>query len=236
VRAFSCSLPASVAQQLLRTWANGWTTSYRMHETELLNCIFGCVGCLDTQQNYLICPALWGVINVIVDKCSFDGFLSHLSLVNCSVLSAARLVVACLAYHSFKNSHLRLVLRLSVQGDLDEIVVVLRRVVSALLLKFSSTSCIGPRGLWPKLFSQSPLVFSANVADSSVTSNVLLRVPVQLLAAPCCGAHASRFGGDLGFNVVGANSVSVNYVASLRVTSNVLVQVPVQHVLREGAR
>jgi len=56
VRAFSASLPASVAQQLLRTWANGWTTSFRMHEIQLLNCFFGCFGQPDTQQHYLTCP------------------------------------------------------------------------------------------------------------------------------------------------------------------------------------
>ena len=95
-----------------------------MHETKLMNCVFGCVGCLDTQQHYLICFALWSVITVVVDKCPFDGFLSHLCLVNCSVLSAARLVVACLIYHSVKNSYLPFVRRLSAQGELDELVVI----------------------------------------------------------------------------------------------------------------
>ena len=95
-----------------------------MHETKLMNCVFGCAGCLDTQQHYLICPALWSVINVVVGKCPFDGFLSHLCLVNCSVLSAARLMVACLIYHPIKESYLPFVLHLSAQGELDELVIV----------------------------------------------------------------------------------------------------------------
>ena len=130
-----------------------------MHETKLMNCVFGCAGCLDTHQHYL----------VVVGKCPFDGFLSHLCLVNCSVLSAARLVVACLIYHSVKNSYLPFVRCLSAQGELDELGVVV--LFSALLLKFVSTSCIGPRRLWPKRFAQ-----------TSVTSNVLVEVLVEPLA------------------------------------------------------
>ena len=85
-----------------------------MYETKLMNCVFGCAGCLDTQQHYL----------VVVGKCPFDGFLSHLCLVNCSVLSAARLMVACLIYHPIKKSYLPFVLHLSAQGELDELVIV----------------------------------------------------------------------------------------------------------------
>jgi len=65
VRTFSLSLPVSVSQQLLRTWANAWTTSYRMHETQLLYCIFGCVGCLDTQQHYLFVPP-FGMLSTLL--------------------------------------------------------------------------------------------------------------------------------------------------------------------------
>jgi len=103
VRAFSLSLPASVSQQLLRSWSNGWTTSYRMNETQLHNCFFGCVGQPDRQQHYLSCPTLWGVINSLVGGEPPACFLSHLCLVDCSVLSAARLVFATLSYHTLKN-------------------------------------------------------------------------------------------------------------------------------------
>jgi len=121
VRAFSSSLPASVAQQLLRTWANGcWanglTTSFRMHETQLLNCFFGCFGQPDNQQHYLRCSNLRCVINCVLGPCPAEGFLSHLCLVNCSVLSAARLVEASLSYHCMNNYHLRFLLRLSAAG------------------------------------------------------------------------------------------------------------------------
>jgi len=145
VRAFSLSLPASVSQQLLRTWANGWTTSYRMHETQLHKCFFGCTDQLDRQQHYLSCPTLWGVINSLLGGEPPAYFLSHLCLVNCSVLSAARLVVATLSYHTLKNSHLEFILRLSTQGNLDAIYRLLKSVGSAQLMKFSSASGIGPR-------------------------------------------------------------------------------------------
>ena len=70
-----------------------------------------------------------------------------------------------------------------------------------------------PGGLWPKRF-----------ANSSVTSNVLLQVIVEPLAAHRARGPSARNGGVLGSFVPRANSVSVNYAAHLRVTSNVLVQ------------
>jgi len=156
VRTFSLSLPVSVSQQLLRTWANAWTTSYRMHETQLLYCIFVCVGCLDTQQHYLICPALWGVLDAIVGKCPFDGFLFHLCIVNCSALSAARLVVASATFHTLRNSSLRVLLRFSVQGELNQIKLLIRRAVLAHLLIFLTTAGVGPSGAWAKRFLPAP--------------------------------------------------------------------------------
>jgi len=106
VRAFFLSLPVSVAKQLLRTWASGWTTSCRMHETQLLNCIFGCVGQPDCQQHYLH-------INSVVGGCPPVCFLRHLCLVNCSVHAAARLVVASLSFYTMKQSHCNFLFRLS---------------------------------------------------------------------------------------------------------------------------
>jgi len=133
----------------------------------------------------------------------------HLCLFNCCVLSAARLVIACLTYHAVKNSYVHFVRRLSSQGESGEIIVLLRRVVSALLLKFSSTSGIGPRGLWPKRF-----------ANSSVTSNVLPQVPVALFHAHRFSAHPSNLEAVSG-SVPRANSGNS---AHLLIPSNVLVQ------------
>jgi len=69
------------------------------------------------------------------------------------VFSAARLVVATLSYHTLKKSHLEFILRLSTQGNLDGIIRLLKSVVSALLLKFSSISGIGLRDRWSQRFA-----------------------------------------------------------------------------------
>jgi len=74
-----------------------------------------------------------------------EGFFSHLCLANCSVLSAARLVVESWTYHSIKNSHLGFLLRLSAAEILVGIKALVQSNVSAQVLKFSSTARIGPR-------------------------------------------------------------------------------------------
>eukprot|EP00973_Karenia_brevis_P016346 2239325-Karenia_brevis.AAC.1 len=40
-------LPPYIVFVILRTWANGWTTSRRMHEPLPLQCVFGCPGASD---------------------------------------------------------------------------------------------------------------------------------------------------------------------------------------------
>ena len=103
--------------------------------------------------------------------------------------------------------------RLSSQGELGEINVLLRRVVSALLLKFSSTSGIGPRELWPRRF-----------ADSCVTPNVLIvgpQEPVALFHAHRFSARPPSFEAVPGSFVPRANSGNS---ARLLIPSNVLVQ------------
>ena len=43
---------------MLKTLANAWTTSYRMHELRPLQCLFGCAGEPDELRHYLCCPVL----------------------------------------------------------------------------------------------------------------------------------------------------------------------------------
>ena len=56
-----------VAAAVIKTWANVWTTSTRMHEPIALPCIFGCEGCEDALNHYLSCDILW----TAVTSCSF---------------------------------------------------------------------------------------------------------------------------------------------------------------------
>merc|ERR1711865_445318 len=94
----------------------------------------------------------------------------HPCLVNCSVLSAARVVVASASYHTLKSSWLRMraLLRFSVQGDPSQIQLYIPLAASAHLLNVLTTACVGPRGSWVTRFS-------------GVCSKVLFQVPVQPL-------------------------------------------------------
>eukprot|EP00973_Karenia_brevis_P039409 5441033-Karenia_brevis.AAC.1 len=53
------ALPPFIVFVIIRTWANGWTTSHRMHEPRLLPCLFGCPGQQDCLQHYLQCERAW---------------------------------------------------------------------------------------------------------------------------------------------------------------------------------
>ena len=91
------SLRTADAIKVIKTWSNGWTTSYRMHEEVLLNCLFGCCGKPDDLSHYLQCPILcslsqfmtgfnvpdpltrWGIKNSSLDNlvvvcCMFSGY------------------------------------------------------------------------------------------------------------------------------------------------------------------
>jgi len=169
---FCSLLPTQVAQQLLRTWANGWTTSYRMHESELLNCIFGCVGEKDCLQYYLFRPALWlsiesafGLkVSLFVSRgdflansgfgsscCNFV-FLRHLCLCDCSFLLAARVAIASLLYHACKNAHLPFLRRLAFAGEIERLQLFVCALAAALVVKISSLPGVGPREAWSKPF------------------------------------------------------------------------------------
>ena len=43
------------AKSVIKTWANAWTTSSRMHEHVRLPCVFGCQRASDDLSHYLVC-------------------------------------------------------------------------------------------------------------------------------------------------------------------------------------
>ena len=47
------------ATAILKTWANAWTTSSRMHEPVARQCIFGCAEGMDSLKHYLLCDHVW---------------------------------------------------------------------------------------------------------------------------------------------------------------------------------
>ena len=96
----------------VKCWANAWTASSRMHEPLVLPCIFGCPGCIDEFDHYLVCDALW----TAVISCSFkrtellqSSPLTKLGL-DGSEAWLQMLTIAFSCYHAIKMSHRELVL------------------------------------------------------------------------------------------------------------------------------
>jgi len=101
-------LGARVSMAVVKSWANAWTTTTRMHEPLLLPCIFGCPSSRDELDHYLCCDPLW----TAVISCSFKqtellqaGPFSKLGL-GCSSAWLQMLAIAFSCYHAIKMNHL----------------------------------------------------------------------------------------------------------------------------------
>ena len=60
------------AVKVIKTWCNGWATSYRYHEGVLLPCLFGCADCKDELRHYFVCPHLFALWTFLADNVSSD--------------------------------------------------------------------------------------------------------------------------------------------------------------------
>ena len=60
------SISPACRAQVLKTWLNGWVTSHRMHEPNLLPCIFGCAGEQDTLSHYVMCSRVFAAAKFVV--------------------------------------------------------------------------------------------------------------------------------------------------------------------------
>ena len=97
---------------VVKTWANAWTTSTRMHESTALKCIFGCEAkdCLD---HYLSCDPLWTSIISNSFKRSellWTSPLVKIGLVSPSMEWLQMCALAFSCYHSIKMAHMNDVL------------------------------------------------------------------------------------------------------------------------------
>jgi hypothetical protein len=91
----------SIVLALLRTWFNGWTTSYRAHSNKV-SCIFGC-DAEDRLLHYIVCQPLW---STIYEKMKSKGEMSYARSLalefNDTVADVKSLAVACDVYHNLK--------------------------------------------------------------------------------------------------------------------------------------
>ena len=82
----SISLAASLVQlkrnrvadvmKVLKSWCNGWATSYRYHEDIKLPCLVGCVKCADSMHHYMQCPHLFALGKYLCLSTSEDPLIA----------------------------------------------------------------------------------------------------------------------------------------------------------------
>ena len=90
---------------LIRTWNNGWTTSWRMNERIRLQYICGCDGSKDILVHYCACPRMWEIIadefGIAPGRLCVRGS-ARAAPSGSSYRSFAMLAVAFKAYHYLK--------------------------------------------------------------------------------------------------------------------------------------
>ena len=114
-KTFKCCSKAfipSAKMALIRTWSNGWFTSYRTQAKTTggikLPCIFGCDHEEDSLHHYLQCDPLWTI--VVSSTCSQVDVLKwsppqKACLVDPSPQSFALCMIAFQVYHAMRNTY-----------------------------------------------------------------------------------------------------------------------------------
>ena len=93
----------------LKTVAGAWTTTFRMHEDKLWQCIFGCQSCPDTLSHYLECPILWQIAGEAFPAEESIEVSQRVCILSPSVEKLQRLSVAHGVYHACKNDNICIV-------------------------------------------------------------------------------------------------------------------------------
>ena len=90
------------AMQVIKTWVNSWSTSYRYHEDVLLPCLLGCPDKPDDLQHYIHCPHIWDITRIAFPSLNLASPLDRLCIgTTCTV--SLRVLAACFqAYHALK--------------------------------------------------------------------------------------------------------------------------------------
>ena len=89
------------AIKIIKTWRKGWATSYRLHETPRLPCLFGCAGCKDEFAHYIYCPHLYALNKFFNGEVSNDP-LSRLGLVEATT---QQLQIVCCYFSGYHALH-----------------------------------------------------------------------------------------------------------------------------------
>ena len=92
-----------IAMKVIKTWLNGWATSHRMHEDNVLCCLLGCGdGSLDSLTHYIHCPHMLAFQKFLFENISADPLI-RFGIKHAEVTTL--MILSCLfsAYHALKG-------------------------------------------------------------------------------------------------------------------------------------
>ena len=88
---------------ILETYIGGWTTSSRMHERKVRNCLLGCTDCADNINHYIQCSPLWQIACSALEVSDPVSFSKRLCLELPPPGNAQLLALVFSLYHSAHN-------------------------------------------------------------------------------------------------------------------------------------
>ena len=127
----ACSNSHVHAIAWLKTVANAWTTSYRMHERTRLKCLFGC-DAPDRIDHYLDCYILWSILHD-----SFEGEFppSLFARLNFSISPSRKMLIVIATafeiYHALKIGQRSIVDQCLLSGRFAPVVRVATKLARA---------------------------------------------------------------------------------------------------------
>ena len=111
------SLSMHQAMTVVKTLANAWTTTRRYHEEVRWRCIFGCPGCMDELQHYVVCIRLRRALFKATKIHGAASPIAYLGLLEPCQKLFLRLGVMFTTYHALRSSEKPLIM----SRDIDSI-------------------------------------------------------------------------------------------------------------------
>ena len=92
------------AMQIIKTWCNSWSTSYRYHADTLHPCLLGCENKKDDLDHYVNCPHIWNIARTACPHLKFDSMLDRICVDQPCTDSLKVFAATLPAYHNIKPS------------------------------------------------------------------------------------------------------------------------------------
>ena len=93
---------------LLKMVTNAWTTSFRMHESDKLKCLFGC-DADDKLEHYLTCHTLWSILDEAFGGNLTPNPFARINFDTPSIIQCILIECAFEIYHALKIGQRNLV-------------------------------------------------------------------------------------------------------------------------------